>query len=154
MANAQQHAIRPARQDEVEVLLAMYEWLFEPPGARPPSWEPERARAALSDAIESERSLVLVVEHGDRLIGFCTGYLDLDSVRFGLRCWVEDLAVDPAHRSEGVGAGLLAQAREWATVRGATHLELDTAETRSDAQRFYERERPAWRSISYAWTLE
>ena len=154
MVKAQQPEIRPARQDELDVVLAMYEWLFEPPGSRPPSWEPERAAAALSDAIESDRSMVLVAEQGDRLIGFCTGYLDLDSVRFGLRCWVEDLATDPAHRSEGVGAGLLARAREWAAAHGASHLELDTAEARSDAQRFYERERPAWRSISYAWTLE
>jgi GNAT superfamily N-acetyltransferase len=152
--DAQPAAIRPARPEELDDVLAMYEWLFEPPGSRPPRWDPQRATAALSGAIESERSLVLVAEHGDRLIGFCTGYLDLDSVRFGLRCWVEDLAVDPARRSEGVGAELLAGTREWAAARGATHLELDTAEGRSDAQRFYERERPAWRSISYAWTLE
>jgi GNAT superfamily N-acetyltransferase len=132
----------------------MYEWLFEPPGSRPPSWDPERAREALLEAMAAKRSAVLVAERGDGLVGFCTAYLDLDSVRFGLRCWVEDLAVDPGHRSEGVGARLLDEARAWARAEGATHLELDTAEVRSDAQRFYERERPSGRSISYAWKLE
>jgi GNAT superfamily N-acetyltransferase len=147
-------SIRPARQDDVAALLAMYEWLFEPPGSRPPSWDPGRACDALSDAMAAKRSVVLVAEQGDRLVGFCTAYLDLDSVRFGLRCWVEDLAVDPGRRSEGLGARLLDEARAWARTEGATHLELDTAEVRTDAQRFYERERPSWRSISYAWTLE
>jgi GNAT superfamily N-acetyltransferase len=83
----------------------------------------------------------------------CTAYLDLDSVRFGPRCWVEDLAVDPGTRSQGVGHALLGAARRWARDAGATHLELDTAEARTDARRFYERERPSWRSISYAWKL-
>jgi GNAT superfamily N-acetyltransferase len=74
-------------------------------------------------------------------------------VRFGRRCWVEDLAVDPGRRSQGIGGGLLDEAASWAASKEATHLELDTAETRTDAQRFYERRRPAWRSISYAWLL-
>jgi GNAT superfamily N-acetyltransferase len=145
--------IRPARDDELQSVLAMYEWLFEPPGSLPESWSAERAWAALSEAVRSRRSAVLVSERGERLIGFCTAYLDLDSVRFGPRCWVEDLAVDPARRSEGVGAALLAEARSWARAAGATHLELDTSEPRADARRFYEREHPSWRSISYAWKL-
>jgi GNAT superfamily N-acetyltransferase len=149
-------SVRAAEPGEEEAILATYEWLFAPPGSRPRAWDPERARLALAEAIASERSTVLIAEDADaegRPIGLCTAYLDLRSVRFGLRCWVEDLAVDPARRSEGIGAALLARAREWAAERGATHLELDTAEARSDAQRFYERQRPSWRSISYAWEL-
>lgn len=143
-----------ARTDELEAVLDMYEWLFEPPGTRPPSWDRDRAAGALLDAIDSENAEVLVAEWGGELVGLCTAYLELNSVRFGQRCWVEDLAVDPEHRSRGVGARLLGAAGDWARDRGATHLELDTAESRDDAQRFYERERPSWRSISYAWELE
>jgi GNAT superfamily N-acetyltransferase len=146
--------IRPARGGEVEDVLSTYEWLFTPPGSRPAAWEEKRAARALADAIGSDDSSVLVAEADGRLIGLCTAYLDLHSVRFGPRCWVEDLAVDPAHRSQGVGAALLDEARSWARRAGATHLELDTAEARTDAQRFYERERPSWRSISYAWLLD
>lgn len=147
--------IRPATRHEVEAVLDMYEWLFAPPGSVPPGWDRERAAARLLAAMEREDCAVLVAESPDnRLIGLCSAYIDLDSVRFGRRCWVEDLAVDPGERSRGVGAALLAEARRWAAARGATHLELDTGEARADAQRFYERERPAWRSISYAWVLE
>ena len=145
--------VRHASERELVAVLPMYEWLFEPPGSRPDSWDEERAAAALADAIASDRSTVIVAEQDGRLIGICSAYLDLDSVRFGPRCWVEDLAVDPAQRSQGVGAALLAEARSWARARGATHLELDSGEARSDAHRFYERERPSWRSISYSWKL-
>jgi GNAT superfamily N-acetyltransferase len=144
--------IREARAGEEDAVLALYEWLFAAPGVRPPGWDPERARGALRGAMESPRAAVLVADDG-ALVGLCTGYLDLDSVRFGSRCWVEDLAVAPARRSQGIGSALLTATRDWARERGATHLELDTGKARVDAQRFYEREQPSWRSIGYAWTL-
>ena len=145
--------VREAVPQEVERVLGMYEWLFAPPGSVPPRWDPERARAAIGDAIADQSSAVFVAEHRGDLLGLCTAYLDLNSVRFGPRCWVEDLAVSPEHRSQGIGKGLLDAAKHWARERGGTHLELDSAETRVDAHRFYERESPSWRSVSFAWEL-
>ncbi|HEX6585639.1 MAG TPA: GNAT family N-acetyltransferase [Solirubrobacterales bacterium] len=145
--------IRAAMPGEVERVLGMYEWLFAPPGSVPPRWDPGRAREAIADAIADPEAAVLVAEHRGELLGLCTAYMDLDSVRFGRRCWVEDLAVSPSHRSQGVGKVLLDAAKDWARERGATHLELDSGETRADAHRFYEREDPSWRSVSYAWEL-
>jgi GNAT superfamily N-acetyltransferase len=145
--------VREARDEEVERVLGMYEWLFAPPGSLPPSWDPEYAREALAETIAGERSAVLVAEHRGELNGFATVYLELNSVRFGLRCWVEDLAVSPEHRSQGIGKALLDAAKDWARERGATHLELDSGEARKDAHRFYEREQPAWKSLQFSWTL-
>lgn len=79
--------ISAATPDDADALVATYEWLFAPPGSRPPQWDPERAAERL---------------------------------RRG---------------------------------RGATHLELDSAHTRADAHRFYEREQPSWSSISFGWEL-
>jgi GNAT superfamily N-acetyltransferase len=145
--------VRAARVGEETELLGHYEGLFESPGSRPGSWEPQRARDALADAIASDRATVLVAEDSGETIGLCTAYLDLDSVRFGLRCWIEDLVVDPGHRSRGAGGALLDAAATWARERGATHLELDTAVARSDAQRFYERREPDAVGYSYSWAL-
>jgi len=145
--------VRPAVADEVERVLGMYEWLFAPPGSLPPGWDPERARAALAEAIDGDDSVILVAEHGPELLGFASAYLELNSVRFGRRCWVEDLAVSPAHRSQGVGKALLDAAKDWARDRGATHLELDSGEARTEAHRFYEREEPAWAGKQYSWLL-
>ena len=103
-------------------------------------------------SIRTTRACSLAEDDG-ALVGFCTGYQDLHSVRFGYRAWVEDLAVDPERRSEGVGKALLDAAKAWGRERGATHLELDSAEARADAHRFYERERPSYRSACFGWEL-
>src|SRR3954447_4864011 len=145
--------VREAVPGEVERVLGMYEWLFAPPGAVPPRWDAERARAAIAASIEDPEAAVLVAEHRGDLLGLCTAYLDLNSIRYGVRCWVEDLAVSPQHRSRGVGKELLDAAKDWARERGATHLELDSSDYREDAHRFYEREDPSCRSVCFAWQL-
>jgi GNAT superfamily N-acetyltransferase len=145
--------VRAAEFADVERITPMYEWLFEPPGATPPDWEPRRAAASLRRAISSESAVVLIAVLEDWLVGLCTAYDELESVRFGRRVWVEDLAVHPNHRSRGIGKQLLDEAKRWAQARGASRLQLDSAEARTDAHRFYERERPDWRSVEYGWQL-
>jgi GNAT superfamily N-acetyltransferase len=145
--------VREAVPGEVERVLGMYEWLFAPPGSVPPGWDPDHARKAIAEAIDDQAAAVFVAEHRAELLGLCTAYLDMNSVRFGPRCWVEDLAVSPTHRSEGIGGELLDAAEAWARERGATHLELDTGLAREDAQRFYERREPATKGYSYSWRL-
>jgi GNAT superfamily N-acetyltransferase len=145
--------VREAWIGEEERILPLYEWLFAEPGYAPPGWDQERAKTALAEAIAAPQSAVLVAEDSETLVGFCTAYLELNSVRFGQRCWVEDLAVDPQRRSEGVGGALLDAAAEWARGAGATHIELDTGLARSDAQRFYQRREPDAVGYSYSWRL-
>ncbi len=145
--------IRSALIGESAALVATYDWLFAPPGSKPPSWDPEQAAARLTRASHADDAEVLVAVERGEVVGLCTVYLDIESVRFGQRAWVEDLAVDPAQRSRGHGKALLDAAKAWARDRGATHLELDSSEARADAHRFYERERPSWRSVSFGWEL-
>jgi GNAT superfamily N-acetyltransferase len=145
--------VRAAEAGEEQAIAPLYEWLFAPPGSRPDAWDERRAAVALRDAIDSHDACILVADDGGELIGICTAYQDIHSVRFGYRAWVEDLAVDPDRRSQGVGKALLGAARDWARERGATHLELDSAEARADAHRFYEREGAAYRAISFGWEL-
>jgi GNAT superfamily N-acetyltransferase len=145
--------IREAETGEEKQLLAMYEWLFAPPGSKPGRWDPEEAHSRLEEAIVSPRSTILVVQEEQALIAFCTAYLELNSVRFGQRCWVEDLAVDPRRRSRGVGSALLRAVKDWAHGGGATHLELDSGLARVDAHRFYEREGATRQSYTFGWEL-
>ena len=146
--------IRAAGAEEIDAALKLYQWLFEPPGYPPRYWEETRAREALAETIEAESATVLVAESGvGELVGFITVYLDLNSVRYGQRAWVEDLAVDPSHRSAGIGKALLNGAKAWAKKHRATHLELDTGLSRTDAQRFYDREDPIAKGYSYSWAL-
>ena len=142
--------VRAAHPEDVRALVAAYEWLFAPPGGPPPTWDPVAAAERLRATMAGPGSAVFVE---DALAGFCTVYLDIVSVRYGQRAWVEDLAVDPEQRSRGVGKALLDAAREWASERGATHLELDSGDARTDAHRFYEREGPAWTSRCFGFVL-
>lgn len=116
-------------------------------------WDPVAAAERLAHAIDDDASTVIVADIDGRAAGFVTAYDEMTSVRFGRRVWVEDLAVDPGHRSQGLGKALLDAAKDWARERGASHLELDSATTRADAHRFYEREQPTWTSVSFGWVL-
>lgn len=143
--------IREASADDTAAVLDGYEWLFAPPGSVPPGWDRDEAAERLGVAIGSEAAAVLVADDGGRVVGICTAYLDLLSVRYGVRCWVEDLAVEPECRSAGVGRGLLTAARDWAAANGASHLELDSGDERLDAHRFYLREGANVTSRSFGW---
>ena len=145
--------IRQARPGEGRTLTAAYEWLFAAPGIRPSDWSPDVAAQRLEATIAGERSAVLVTDDNERVVGFATVYLDIVSVRFGQRAWVEDLAVAPERRSSGIGKALLDAARIWARDHGAAWLGLEYGAARVDAQRFYEREGPDSWSRSFRWTL-
>jgi Acetyltransferase (GNAT) domain len=98
---------------------------FSNPRARgQPRWDPEHAATALQRAISSDTATVLIAAVDDGLIGCCTVYDHIDSVRFGRGVWVEDLAVHPGHRSQGVGRQLLDEAKCRAQARGSTQLQL------------------------------
>ncbi len=145
--------IAAADPGDAPELLGAYEWLFAPPGSRPAQWDPQAAAERLRRAAMASDAVVLVARADGAIVGICTTYLDLESVRFGRRAWVEDLAVHPERRSVGIGKGLLDAAKDWARDRGATHLQLESAHARSDAHRFYEREGPNWSAINFGWEL-
>src|SRR6476661_5556343 len=131
--------IRAARPDDIPGVLRGYEWLFAPPGTVPEGWDAATAGQRLAAAIAGDGAEILIAEADGAVVGICSVYHDIDSVRFGRRAWVEDLAVDPGQRSRGIGKALLDEAKNWARAHGASHLELDSAEARVDAHRFYER---------------
>jgi GNAT superfamily N-acetyltransferase len=66
---------------------------------------------------------------------------------------MNELAVDPNHRSRGVGRSLLIAARNWAQEQGATHLIVDSGLARIDAHRFYRREQPTFEAICFGWLV-
>ncbi|ONI78273.1 GNAT family N-acetyltransferase [Kribbella sp. ALI-6-A] len=145
--------IRNATPADIPQLVAAYSWLFAPPGSTPAHWDPTVAADRLTRVIPGPRTAVLVATEDNELTGFCTLYLDIESVRFGQRCWLEDLAVSPTHRSHGTGTTLFQSAHQWARDHGATHLELDSANTRTDAHRFYHRHNPQPLSTTFGWAL-
>ena len=132
--------VRPATAADDDAVLDLIEELLEPPGARPPGYTRERARQAFRWAVENPNADVLLAVAGDRAVGLASLYLDFPSIRYGWRCWLQDLVVAAPERSRGIGKLLLDAATRWARQRGCTHLELGSGIGRIDAHRFYLRE--------------
>lgn len=65
------------------------------------------------------------------------------------KLYVDDLVTASAHRSGGVGHALLAHLEEHARAADCTTLALDSGTQRSDAHRFYFRERMAVKAFSF-----
>ena len=129
----------------------MVEELFEPPGAEAPGYTHERRRAGFKYAVHDRDADVLLAIEGERVVGLASVYADILSIRYGPRCWLQDLIVTSSHRGCGVGAKLLEAASEWARERGCTHLELSSGDGRKDAHRFY---RAQGMSQSYNFTKQ
>lgn len=143
--------VRSATTEEIPQLVDAYQWLFAPPGGTPDDWDPKTAADRIARTLAGPGSSLLVAVENNEVVGFCTMYLALESVRYGHRCWVEDLAVHPERRSAGSGAALLKAAWQWAAAHGASHLELESGSTRVDAHRFYDGHQPTTRAIAFGW---
>jgi GNAT superfamily N-acetyltransferase len=82
--------------------------------------------------------------HGAVVGGRCqgvAGWRMMTTTVFGRCAYVDDLVVDAASRSAGIGRRLLAFVADEAARLGAAALTLDSAVHRAAAHRFYFRER-------------
>ena len=130
-------SVGPATGVDESAALDLIEELFAPPGIRPDDYSRERARVGFQRYVEDKSGEVLLAEANGAIVGLATVYVDIPSIRFGSRCWLEDLVVTSAQRSTGAGRRLLEAATDWARERSCTHLELDSGIARKDAHRFY-----------------
>ncbi len=97
---------------------------------------PVEVQAAAQRFHESLAMDVLVAEVDGQVVGFLT--LSFIPVLSGLRALIDDLAVDPAYRRQGIGAALVEAAIQRADRRGATHLLVDTSQGDVAARDFYQ----------------
>ena len=104
---------------------------------RAPGYTAERGRADFKYAVHDRDADILLAAEGDLVVGLASVYADILSIRYGPRCWLQDLVVTASHRGRGIGAQLLDATSNWARDRGCTHLELGSGARRADAHRFY-----------------
>ncbi len=130
-------SVRVAMAEDEAAVLGVLEELFDPPARRPAGYTVERGAAGFRDTLASPDADVLVAVDDGRVVGLASVYALFRSMRFGRRCWLEDLVVTSSRRSAGVGRALLDAARTWAREHGCAYLELESASARTDAHRFY-----------------
>jgi GNAT superfamily N-acetyltransferase len=129
--------IRPANLDDETAVLDLIPQLFDPPGGSPPQYSRERGSTGFRWAVAQPDADVLLALDGDRLVGLSSVHHDIQSIRFGPRCWLQDLVVRDDRRGQGIGGELVRASFAWAKERGCTHLELSSGAGRVDAHRFY-----------------
>jgi GNAT superfamily N-acetyltransferase len=129
--------VRPANPDDEAAVLNLIPQLFDPPAGPPPDYSRERGATGFRWAVAQPDADVLLALDGDELVGLSSVYQDIQSIRFGPRCWLQDLVVRDDRRGQGIGGALLHASSTWAQERGCTHLELGSGAGRVDAHRFY-----------------
>jgi GNAT superfamily N-acetyltransferase len=133
-------SIRPATPADEDAVLGLIPQLFDEPGRKAPGYTEERGRTGIRWAIQRPDSDILLALDGDRHLGVASVYADIQSIRYGPRCCLQDLVVSREARGRGIGKALLDAATEWAREHGCTHLQLSSGLGRVDAHRFYRRE--------------
>jgi GNAT superfamily N-acetyltransferase len=136
--------VRPAHIADADTLYAFASGL-----ALDDAPEREAHERALRDALDDERSLVLVAEDGGRLVGSLVAGL-LPMPLYGARlAFLQELFVEETARGGGAGRALMAAFDEWARSRGAAVEALGTSRPRAMA--FYERLGFVTRPTTYYW---
>ena len=122
--------IREAGPEDERRILALLPLI--PANADMGTAELQRAAQRFRESLSMD---VLVAEVDGQVVGFLA--LSFIPVLSGLRALINDLAVDPVHRRQGIGAALVEAAVQRADRRGATHLLVDTGRGDPAALEFY-----------------
>jgi GNAT superfamily N-acetyltransferase len=132
-------SVRPATRDDAPVVADAVATLLSELGATPPDADAMRdaARAVIDDDV------ALVAEEDGAVVGVLAASWITTVHAGGTYGLIQDLWVDGARRSTGVGAELVASFCALAQERRATRIEVgiprETFAGLADTQRFYER---------------
>jgi ADP-ribose pyrophosphatase YjhB (NUDIX family)/N-acetylglutamate synthase-like GNAT family acetyltransferase len=122
--------IREARPEDEERVLELLPLI--PANQAMNQLEREAAAQRFRESLSID---VLVAEVDGEVRGFLV--LAFVPTLSGLRALIDDQAVDPDYRRQGLGAALVEAAIQRASRRGATHLLVDTSRGDPAAQDFY-----------------
>jgi GNAT superfamily N-acetyltransferase len=134
--------LQPVRvsADQVDLVAPLFDAYRQFYGQLP---DPGGARRFLAKRLGGGESVIFAVVEAGRALGFTQLYPSFSSVSMKPIWILNDLFVAGDARRRGVGAVLLAAARDHALRTGAARLVLSTAVTNTQAQALYERD--GWR---------
>ena len=128
--------IRGAELADLEALLALYVQL----SAANAQTDVAQARRGLEATLAQSSVSLLVAERDGAVIGTLTLVI-VPNITHNGAPWaqVENMVVDAAERRLGIGDRLLAAARDEAWTQGCYKMQLQSADHREGAHRFYSR---------------
>ncbi len=127
--------VRPAATADLDALLALYVQLSEDNHAT----DPVRAAAAFEALTAREGAALLVAELDGRIVGTLT-LIVVPNLTHNAQPWaqVENMVVDTGVRRSGAGRLLIERALAIAAETGCYKVQLQSANQRHEAHRFYE----------------
>jgi GNAT superfamily N-acetyltransferase len=132
--------IRPAREDDLAVLLPLMRGYCDFYGADPSDEGLMEMARALIAAKDSEGFLLVAAEHGEApVLGFAACGWKWSSLRGARICILEDLFVGEEGRGKGYADALIGACAERARELGAPVMTWLTAPDNLRAQSVYER---------------
>lgn len=142
---AEDFVIRPGRREDAAEAARLWMRSAEEHTAHDPVYATAPAaektmRRFLADLARNSYAFVFVATVGDRTVGFISGELREGSPTFQPKTWasVDDVFVDPDHRSGGIGHALIASVEAWARQKGADGVSLQVAAANARGRKFYE----------------
>lgn len=116
--------LRPMTADDVPAVAALEEASFQ---------EPWSQRVLREELAAPARTYVVAEDTNGRVVGYAGLMMTVGEAH------VMTVAVDPQHRSRGIGTRLMLEMARAALRAGAEHLTLEVRATNGEAIRLYER---------------
>ena len=127
--------IRAAKRNDLTELTDLYKHLHDDDAV-----DEETVNAVFTSILDSEKTVVVVAEIDESVVGTCHLTLVRNLTRGGQPwCALENMVVSPESRRKGIGAALMKWSISWADDRGAYKLQLVSADRRVESHRLYER---------------
>jgi len=130
--------IRTATENDIPALAELLHELFAIETDFTPDFEIQSNGLAL--LLEQSNSVIFVAEENENIIGMCTLQIHVSTAKGRKVGIVEDVVVDIAHRSKGIGSALLRTLEEWATTNQLARLQLLVDRDNHPAWGFYRRQ--------------
>ncbi len=99
----------------------------------------ESIGARLARLLGRDEQLVLVAAADGGAAAAWVHAAEQELIESGRRCEIVGLIVDPEHRGQGLGRGLVAAVETWARQRGLRLIAVRSNITRTESHPFYER---------------
>lgn len=124
--------IREARIDDAEQVARLVTELGYPTTS-------EAMMNRLSVILTDPGYVTFVAERGGEVVGVAGGVLSWYYEKDGIYCRLAVLAVSSSVRGLGIGGQLVQAVENWALLKGAHEMFVNSGLHRADAHRFYER---------------
>lgn len=103
-------------------------------------FDKEKQQVIFAENTTDPRNIYLIAEQDGLPVGFISCHVQNLLHHGGLIGEIQEMFVDSAYRSLGVGAHLIRALKQEALERGILQLEVTSSHKRTEAHRFYERE--------------